>query len=440
LLRNAQRKKRIEIQQVGDNPHTVASSNTPDLDADAQVLPRVSEYLSKGLDLKRWWDELESNGGPAEQQRFHLERSFNRPNRSFGFYGEAPVGGSMMPVMGNVQEMFYDQTRAPVALGRDTALWMWAQVREFAMKYFMRVSSFREPEAHVDKANPIPPPALSRLSWCPQPEERGRRGFGFCQLFYKPTDSDVIRAFPTYEQFAIVDQREIGKKYDWIVLRVRILDFNVSLRPFGITGQELVFDANEESYLVSHQAFINHKEKPLPGVLGDYGIGYAFVRNPVAGPFGYGPGEFDAAIELINFRIYETGYITVRMVFIANRPTRIANLIIDPINWSLGLADVFSFGMASRLLSPAKGLFDQLPLRLNVDPVSAYVSGANLISGGTAAQTLCISIEQLEKFFLLQHFKQHYQTIVGSLLTWRQIPDWLDEKNLPAWVISGISS
>ncbi len=96
--------------------------------------------------------------------------------------------------------------------------------------------------------------------------------------------------------------------------------------------------------------------------------------------------------------------------------------------------------MASRLLSPAKGLFDQLPLRLNVDPVSAYVSGANLISGGTAAQTLCISIEQLEKFFLLQHFKQHYQTIVGSLLTWRQIPDWLDEKNLPAWVISGISS
>jgi len=38
---------------VGDNPHTVAYSNTPDLDADAQVLPRVSEYLSKGLDLKR---------------------------------------------------------------------------------------------------------------------------------------------------------------------------------------------------------------------------------------------------------------------------------------------------------------------------------------------------------------------------------------------------
>jgi hypothetical protein len=79
-------------------------------------------------------------------------------------------------------------------------------------------------------------------------------------------------------------------------------------------------------------------------------------------------------------------------------------------------------------------------LRFTVDPASAYVAGANLISGGVAAQTLCISIEQLEKFFLLQHFKQHYQTMVGSVLTWRQIPDWLDDKNLPPWVISGISS
>jgi hypothetical protein len=404
------------------------------------VLPRVSEYLAKGLDLKRWWDEVERSGGPDERQRFPLERNFNRPNRSFGFYGEAPVGGAMMPVMGNVQEMFYDQTRAPASLGRDSAEWMWEQVREFVMKYFMRVSSFREPEAYVDTTNPIPPPALSRLSWCPQPEEGERKGFGFSQIFYKRPGSDIVQAFPTYEQFAIVDQREIGKTYEWVVLRVRIFDFNINARPFGRNGPELVFGANEQSYLVAHKAFVNYKERHLPGVLGDYGIGYAFIRNPVQGPFGYGPGEFDAAIEMINFRVYETGYVSVRMVFIANRPTQISNITVDPISWSFSLADLFSFGLASRLLSPARDIFDQLPFRFNVDLVSAYVTGANLISGGTAAQTLCISIEQLEKMFLLQHFKQHYQTVVGSLLTWRQIPDWLDEKNLPAWVISGISS
>lgn len=416
----------------------IAGSSTPDLETDARVLPRVSEYLSRGLDLKRWWDQVERNGGPAE--RFPLERTFNRPNRSYGFYGEAPVGGSMMPVMGNVQEMFYDQTRAPSSLDLESAEWMAAQLREFVMKYFMRVSSFREPEVYIDASNPVPPPALSRLSWCPQPQEGGRRGFGFCQLFFKRVGSDVVEAFPTYDQFAISDQREVGKKFEWVILRVRIFDFNVSVKLFGTNGPQLVFGANEQSYLVTHEAFINHKEHPLPGVLGDYGIGYAFIRNPVQGPFGYGPGEFDAAIETINFRVYETGYVSVRMVFVANRPTQIANLTVDPVNWSFGLADLFSFGLASRLFSPARDVLNQLPLRFSVDPASAYVTGANWISGGSAAQTLCISIEQLEKFFLLQHFKQHYQTIVGSLLTWRQIPDWLDEKNLPPWVISGIIS
>ncbi|HEY6249474.1 MAG TPA: hypothetical protein VI685_05910, partial [Candidatus Angelobacter sp.] len=252
--------------------------------------------------------------------------------------------------------------------------------------------------------------------------------------------SGMTQAFPSYEQFAIVDQRELGKKFDWIVLKVRIFDFNIAARPFGSNGPELVLGANEESYLVGHQEFVNYNEHHIPGVFGDYGVGYAFIRSPIQGLFGYGPGEFDAAIELINFRVYETGYVTVRMVFIANRPTRIANLTVDPVGWSLSLADTLSFGLASPLLGPAKDLLDRLPLRFNLDPVSAYVSGANLISGGAAARTLCISIQQLEKLFLLQHFKQHYQTIVGSLLTWRQIPDWLDQKNLPAWVISGISS
>jgi hypothetical protein len=433
--------KRLErkshLQQAVNNSQ-VAAPNTPDMETDVRVLPSVPEYLSRGLDLLHWWREVESRGGP--EQQFPLERSVNRPNRSFGFYGEAPVSGSMMPVMGNVQEMFYDQTRSPAALELASSEWMWAQIREFAMKYFMRVSSFREPEAHVDSANPIPPPALSRLSWCPTTEEGGRKGFGFCQMFYKLVGSDQVQAFPSFEQFAIVDQRELGRKYEWIVLKVRIFDFNVSVRLFDKNGPELVFGANEQSYLVSHPEFINYKERHIPGVLGDYGIGYAFIKSPVEGPFGYGPGEFDAAIELINFRMYETGYISVRMVFVANRPTQIANLTVDPVSWGFDVADAFSFGLASRLLSPAKDLLDQLPLRFRMDPVSAYVSGANMISGGAAAQTLCISIEQLEKFFLLQHFKQHYQTIVGSLLTWRQIPDWLDEKNLPPWVISGISA
>jgi hypothetical protein len=437
-------------QAAVSNSVSPGTAMPPELQQDAQVLASVPKYLSRGLALLKWWREVDPSTTwwfkPSQIQQFPLARTFNRPTRSFGFYGEAPVEGQIMPVMGNVQEMFYDQTRAPASLGADSAEWMQDQLREFVMKYFMRITSFRQPEAFVDAAYPIPPPALARLSWCPAPTP-DRVGFGFEQLFYKLSGSGEVRPFPTYDQHAVVDQREVGKIYEWLVLKVRIFDFNFNFRPFGEDGPELVFGANEESYLAVNESFVNYNENPAPelrseygGVLGDYGIGYAFIKSPTTGPFRYGPGEFDAALELINFRIYRSGYISVRMVFIANRPTGISNLMINPVNWGFRLADFFSFGVASRLFSPAQQILNQLPLQISLDPVSYYVSAVNLISGGYAARNLCISVEQLEKYFLLLHFQQHYQTVVGSLLTWRFVRDWLDQKNLPAWVISGVGS
>jgi hypothetical protein len=72
--------------------------------------------------------------------------------------------------------------------------------------------------------------------------------------------------------------------------------------------------------------------------------------------------------------------------------------------------------------------------------VYGFVGLINGLSANQAAKQLCISRQQLEKDFLAQHFTQHYATIVGSLLTWRQIPDWLDGASLPEWIVTGKSS
>jgi hypothetical protein len=428
------------------NSNLVVSSIPPGLEADAQVLPTVSEYLARGLDLQRWWYEVDPDwpGTKGVKQQFTLSRPFNRASRAYGFFDEAPVGGKTMPVMGNVQEMFYDQTRAPATLNRESTEWMRAQLEEFVMKYFMRISSFRPPDAFLDASQPTPPPALERLSWCPTPTEE-RVGFGFSQLFYKKVGSDSIDPFPSYERHAIVDQRDVGRIFEWLLLRVRIFDFAFTTKPFGERGPQLVFGLNEGSYLVVHEQFIRHRDRPSKGggrlePVADYGIGYAFIKSPTQSIFAYGPGEFDAAVEIINFRIYANGYISVRMVFVANRPTQTMNLEVDPVNWSFRLADVFSFGLASRVFAPAKDVLGRLPLRFRLDPVGLYLTGANLVSGGAATRTLCISMETLERLFLLQHFRQHYQTVLGSLETWRMIPDWTDTKNLPPWVISGLSA
>jgi len=444
------------MQNVGEAPNvpppaTVAPTPA-ELDEDARVLDNVPLYLARGIDLKRWWDDVERAGGPHD--RFPLERSFNRPTRSYGFFGEAPVGGGMMPVMGNVQEMFYDQAKIPAFKGEsgEKVDWIWHQAREFVMKYFMRISSFRIPETYTDASQPVPPPALARLSWCPDPVV-GRVGFGFSQLFHKDIGSSVVEPFPSYDRHAIVDQRDVGRLYEWLLLKVRIFDFAFGTRPFGSAGPELVFELNEESYLVVHDEFTNYREgealravntrleaEGRPRVLGEYGVGYAFVKTPTAGLFAYGPGAFEAAIELINFRVYETGYMSVRMIFVSNRPTNVVNFVVDPVDWSFRLADAFSFGIASRALAPLRNVLRALPLRFTVDPVNAYVQAANLVSNGGAARTLCISQETLEKLFLVQHFRQHYQTVLSSLETWRVVPNWLDEKSLPPWIVSGISS
>ena len=32
---------------------------------------------------------------------------------------------------------------------------------------------------------------------------------------------------------------------------------------------------------------------------------------------------------------------------------------------------------------------------------------------------------------LVQHFHQHYEMLVNSMLVWRRVPDWTDHDNLP---------
>jgi hypothetical protein len=126
------------------------------------------------------------------------------------------------------------------------------------------------------------------------------------------------------------------------------------------------------------------------------------------------------------------------MVFVANRPKRIVNLRLDPLGWGMALADWMTLGAARPFLDPFRRALAGRPTSVGgLDPVYAYVDAANFLSGGLSSQTLCISREQLDRDFLLQHFMQHYQTIAGSLGTWRVIPDWLDDARLPDWVLRG---
>jgi hypothetical protein len=399
---------------------------------DALVLGTVDGYLRQGLALKRWYDR--ALPGTQFAEVFDLARTANRPDRSFGFFDKVRMPDGDMSVMGNYQEMLYDQPRG--LPGPDPRSWWdWReQVREFVLHYFMRISSFTRPEASASTGYPDPSLYRGGLSWCPGDTEK-RLGFGFSQLYYKLRDTGEIFRFPEHERFAIVDLRDIGVKYEWVVLKVRIFDFSLSLQPFGPDTPQVVLELNESSYLVVTQDFITDAENPAPGVMGRYGFGYAFIHNPIPDVAAYGPGEFDAAYEEIVFEVADNGAISVRMAFVANRPHGATRLELKPVEFGFRVADLFSLGLASRFFASVK---NSLNFSLGtIDPLYLYIRLANLVTANQAADMLCISREQLDRRFLLQHFTQHYETVIGSLMTWRQIRDWRDARSLPAWVVSG---
>ena len=393
---------------LADAQHEAADQGAELSEADRAILAYPELTLANGLELARWWNNKDRTGDYAE--RFEVMREYSPGNRSFGFFDVAPVGGRDIPVMGIVQEMFYDRQRP------GTGELIEEQIQEFVLHYFMRISHQRQAEAATD----------------PKDFER-RVGFGYQQLYYKKHGSGVIGKFPESQQATIVDLRELGPVYDWIVLKVNIFDFNLSFSPFGVDGMRFQLPLKESTYLVIGPSFVTNQEKPEPGVRARYGFGYAFVPYaPAPGMIAYGPGHFAAAIQTVDFSISDTGETTVRAAFVVNRPDKIVTVDIAPLDWGFRIANLLTLSMASKVMKPAQVIADRLPLRITgLDPISGFIWLANTVTGGMAERDLGISKSTLEKRMLVQHFNQHYEMLVNSLLVWRRIPDWTDHDHLP---------
>lgn len=400
-------------------------------DQDRVLLQDVDRALSDAAQLRKWWEQKDKTGDYATC--FELVRTFNAPDRGIGFFDTAPVSNGYIPVMGVIQEMCFDQ---PKHTQPDQFR---EEFREFLLRYFTRVSSFREPEASLANPGVKLPPGLGFLSWLPEDLDT-RVGFGYSQLFFKVKGNGAIRKIPQANRFSIYDLREIGQKYEWVVMKVQVFNFNLVFRPLGPNGVSLTLPLQEQTHIVMSPEFVTCREDDNRDVVAKYGFGYALMKyGPESGILAYGPGHFGAGFQLVEFEFCRNGEVRVRMVFVVNRPQRILRFNLDPVGWSFKVADLFSLGTASRLLSPWKHALSQVPLRIpDFDPVTAYISLANGLTGGAAARQLGISLEELEKGMLVQHFMEHYRMVVGSLLTWRQIPDWRETAALPPWAFAGL--
>ena len=196
--------------------------------------------------------------------------------------------------------------------------------------------------------------------------------------------------------------------------------------PFGSDNPYVVLPLSEASYLVLTRDFITNVDNPAPGVLGRYGLGYAFIKEPTLASRLGDQGSSMLPLKSSILRCMTTGRSVSRWRLSSIGPEKLLNISLNPINMGFTLADLMTFGLTSRFSASMQAGLKQLPLSGgNIDPVYAFIWLANALSGGQAAQQLCLSREELDKSVLVKHFMQHYQAIAGALHTWRQIPDWL---------------
>jgi hypothetical protein len=398
------------------------------------ILANVDRCLAEGVAIMDWWRRAEATGGI--QDSFELTRVYNRPEHSYSFFAEVPFPDGPMPVMGDVPLVFYDRPKGRWDLGEWTG-----NVREFALRYFMRVSDFQLPQTVVQDGTPDLPFPWSLFSWC----FRGyvtREGFGYEQLYYKLRGSDRVERFPAAERFAIIDQRELATRYEWVVAKVQIFNFVLSF-PTDPGLPRIAFPlSGEAQYIIFSNVFVEDRTDPLPGAGGRFQFGYAMLKpRHDDSVLVYGPGQFDAGFQLFTFTVAGDGTVRVRMPFVVNRPTQILSISLDPLDWGFRAAEILTLGRASGLLEPLHAAFDALPWRPGgFDPVFTSIDLANIFTLGQASRLFCVSKNQLEKFFLVFHFDQYYTMITGSLLTWRQVGDWQDPAAIPAWVRTGRSA
>src|SRR5690349_5633765 len=171
--------------------------------ADIAAMSAAESSVIVGRDLAAWW----SRAGWSDRASVFPLTAVNASETATGFFTVADLPTMTLPVMGVTQEVVYDNLRRE---GGTRA----AELREFVLRYFLRLRDLRETSAYVPPAAGVS--SASVLSWCPTTEAH-YAGFGYSQRYYRRAGTHLVGKFRENEQRAIIDLRDLRSAYDWII-------------------------------------------------------------------------------------------------------------------------------------------------------------------------------------------------------------------------------
>lgn len=400
-------------------------------DNDKAILANVETAIRQGQELSRWW---EANRHAVARIPF-VRQLHNPPEWNFGFLENAVTSAGSIPVAGVIQGQLYSVPDGPGESKPPDLEFIASQAREFMMRHFMRLTSTIN--ASIAKANPEVK-AHTPFSRCGSTAGT-REGWGYRQIYYKLAKTGEIAKFPEDQQTSIVDLRDVGPVYDWIVFRVSIFGFDITVDPLGGSAPKIKIVTEQPVYTVLTPEFVVQDpptgvSEPRDGVVASYGYGYSVVPDVTSQSLIAAlPSAIDNTLETLRLDVHQDGRVWACMDFITPQPAKILNL--DPVAMGFQAADFFSFGAASRFFGPVRGALERLEPQ--IDPVYAGINIANALTANLASDYLAIDKRHLFMKLMALHYIDVYNMYNLSASHFQQVDDWTDTGSLPEWARHG---
>lgn len=383
----------------------------------------IEAAIAEARDLKAWWERSESGvlSRASGFDSFDLAPAAPEAGSksTVGFFADAHIAGKSVSVMGHVTDSFFDRPMTRSAEKKDTAERFRAQAEEFALHYWLRNQVDVLPEPLPELGRPALPPYLEVFSWSPSPAFE-LQGVNNVQRAFKTT-SGQLGTFPDSDSLRIVDLRQLGPKYAWVQLDRQLLSFDLTLN----AGSELslVIPLRRTVPVAMDANLAINRTNPAPGVLGEYGVGFARIASP-SGLLRFGPDKDQPGLDLQFLRILDSGEIRLRSVTIVAVPGKLLDVSWNPLRWSLGLFDTLTLGTAEAISRPIREALDRLP-DSPVDPIEA-LSGLPVMAK-----------REFLREILAQEASRNLRTLLATRQIWMTGRDWLNPHSLPSWIHTG---
>ncbi len=413
--------------------------------ADWAIIDNVNTAMRDGWEVYQWWLQASASDPPAYDHTYTLIGDYHGRGETQGFRSMVDVAGKRSPFIGVDQHIFFDHIRplgSTATKRKNHMLWVREQLREFVMGYYQRVMKLPKPQNYPQLSEPDLPDAVRAVSGWPN-TDINMQGFGCMQFYYNKKNGGGIGKFDADEQFKVIDLRSLEEVYEWIVMQFQFFKFGLDVQPLGRDAPQMNVIATQTPYLVTNKDWIIDRtydwDKPKNGsIIAEYGPGYAFVAHPEPALVTFGPNRAQPAFDSLYFELHKDGKIMVRSIFAIPDVKRILNVPLNPVQIGFDMADLASFGYASKFLAPAKKAFDQLPgSNIGFDPIMGSLRLGNLMTGGLLSSQLCLNKDMITRYAMLIHSNEIGEEIAGARRTWGLGADWTNPETLPEWVKTG---